>query len=250
MAKASGLGQRLYVTGVDLSGDTGSFDGISTPTNMLDVTDITQGAHARLGGERDGSLSWTSFFDPALAAAHAVLSTLPTTDVPLMMLAEPPALGSAALCMVAKQIGYDPTRPTDASLTFKLDAQANGFGGEWAKMLTAGIRTDTAATNGTAVDTTASAAFGLQAYLQVFGFTGTDATVKLQDSADNVTFTDLASAAFTQITASTPQGQRIAIANNATVRRYVRASTITTGGFTSLPFAVAFIKNPIAGQLF
>lgn len=250
MAKTSGLGQRLYAAGVDLSGDTGSIDTISAPMAPIDVTDITQSAHSRLGGQRDSAFSFTSFFDPAVGASHAALSALPVTDIALMALAEGPVLGGATYCTIAKQIGYDPTRPQDGSLTFKIDTQGNGFGAEWGKLLTAGIRTDTAATNGTAVDTTASAAFGLQAYLQVFGFTGTDATVKLQDSADNASFADITGAVFTQVTGSTPQGQRIALANTATVRRYVRASTITTGGFTSLPFAVAFIKNPISGQTF
>lgn len=249
MAKQSGLGQRLFVGGVDVSGDTGSFT-IGAPLKTIDVTDITQSAHGRLGGERDAVTSIVSYFDPAVGASHATWSALPTTDVPLMLLASAPVLGGPAYCMIAKQIGYDPTRATDGSFTFKVDAQANGFGAEWGLQLTAGIRTDTAATAGTSIDTLASAAFGLQAYLQVFGFTGTDATVKLQDSADNSSFADITGAAFTQITASTPQGQRIALANNATVRRYIRATTITTGGFTSLPFAVAVVKNPIAGQMF
>jgi hypothetical protein len=86
-----------------------------------------------------------------------------------------------------------------------------------------------------------STGFGAQAYLQVFGFTGTDATVKIQDSADNVTFADVAGMAFAQITAVTPQSQRIAAAG--TLRQYVRAVTVTTGGFTSLAFAVQNTRN-------
>ena len=40
MAKQSGLGQRLYVGGFDISGDVGSIDNASTPTALLDVTGI------------------------------------------------------------------------------------------------------------------------------------------------------------------------------------------------------------------
>jgi hypothetical protein len=109
-----------------------------------------------------------------------------------------------------------------------------------------GKRTDTAATLGTSIDTTASAAFGAQAYLQVFApFTGTDATVKVQDSADNVTFADVTGLTFTQITAG-PTSERLATASGATVRRYLRASTVTTGGFSSLTFAVVIVKNATA----
>lgn len=92
-------------------------------------------------------------------------------------------------------------------------------------------------------------AFGLQAYLSVFAMTGTDATVKLQDSADGTTFTDIAGAAFTAVT-SGRQGQRLPISNTATVRRYVRATTTTSGGFSSFAFAVAFVRNQSAGVVF
>jgi hypothetical protein len=135
-------------------------------------------------------------------------------------------------------------------LTFGVSAQSNGFGLEWGQQLTAGMRTDSAATNGTGLDTTASASFGGQAYLQVASFTGTDVTVKIQDSADNVTFADVAGFNFTQITGGAPLSERIALANTATLRRYLRASTVTTGGFTSLTFAVNVVKNEAAGVIF
>lgn len=247
MAKASGLGDLFLVGGNDLSGDTNSLGGIKSPTAVFDVTGINQLAFNRIAGLRDGDWSWVSYFNPT--GAHPVLAALPTADVGLMYL-RGSALGAPACCCVAKQIDYNPTRAAGGMLTFAVAAQANGFGNEWGKTLTAGKRTDTAATNGTAVDGLASSAFGLQAYLQVSAFTGTDVTVKLQDSADNVTFADLSGAAFAQITSGTPQSQRIAISNSATVRRYLRASTVTTGGVTGVTYAVVYNRNPIAGTVF
>jgi hypothetical protein len=96
---------------------------------------------------------------------------------------------------------------------------------------------------------TLQTAYGAQMYLQVTGFTGTDATIKVQDSADGVTFADLAGAAFTAVTTAN-QGQRLAISNGAAVRRYLRVATTTSGGFTSVTFAVAFVRNLTAGQVF
>jgi hypothetical protein len=151
-------------------------------------------------------------------------------------------LGDPAASLVAKQVNYDPTRADDGMLTFGVSAQSNGYGIEWGRQLTAGLRTDTAATLGTGIDTTASASFGGQAYLHVTAFTGTDVTIKIQDSADNVTFADVAGFAFTQITAA-PASERIAFGNTATLRRYLRATTVTTGGVTSLTFSVNVIKN-------
>jgi hypothetical protein len=249
VAKSSGIGDRLYIGGYDLSGDTGSVSKISGSQTTFDVTGIDKTAMERIGGERDGAIDWSSFWNSAAGHAHPVLSALPRGDVGEMYL-HGTTLGNPAACMVAKQINYDPTRAVGGALTVAIASMANGFGLEWGRTLTAGQRTDTAATNGASVDTAASAAFGLQAYLQVFAFTGTDVTVKLQDSADNAAFADITAAAFTQITSGTPQTQRIALANTATVRRYVRAVTVTTGGVTSVTFAVAFVKNPLAGQVY
>lgn len=220
---------------------------IASPHAALDVTAIDKSAFERIGGLRDGAIDFTSFWDSV--NAHPSLSALPRTDVGTMF-AMSKTLGTQAACMVAKQLNYDPTRATGGALTEAVSTVANGFGLEWCKTLTAGKRVDTAATAGTGVDDGAATAFGLQAYLQLFAFTGTDVTVKLQDSADNVTFADLAGAAFAQITSITPQTQRIAISNAATVRRYLKATTVTTGGFATVTFAVAYNRNPIAGQVF
>jgi hypothetical protein len=252
VAKQSGLGDNFYVGGYDLSGDTASLDNVGGGPALIDVTGINKSAYERIGGLRDGNIEWTSHWNPddvgVTFTEHTALAGLPTADVGVMYF-RGTTLGDPAAAMVGKQINYDPTRADDGKMTFKIQAQSNGYGLEWGRNLTAGIRTDTAATNGTGIDTTASASFGGQAYLQVFAFTGTDVTVKIQDSADNVTFADVASLAFTQVT-SGRQTQRISITNTSTIRRYVRASTVTTGGFTSCAFAVVLVKNDTAGIVF
>ena len=248
MAKSGGLGDRMFVGGYDLSGDTNS-PNIQGGAATLDVTGIDKSAMERLGGVRSGSMGWTSFFNTAASQAHPVLSVLPTVDAHLAY-CRGTALGDPAAGMVAKQIGYDGNRGQDGAFTFALSAQSNSYGLEWGQQLTAGLRTDTVATNGTAIDQGAATALGAQAYLQVSAFTGTDVTVKIQDSADNATFADVAGFNFTQITAGAPLAERIALSNTATLRRYLRATTVTTGGFTSLTFAVNVIKNEAAGVIF
>lgn len=250
MTKSSGLGDNLYIAGFNASGDIQALGNIGGGPNLLDVTGIDKSAHERLGGLRSGQFEMTTFFNSVAVTGglHEKLSALPRTDV-IMTYCRGTTLGDPAASLVAKQVNYDPTRGDDGMLTFGVSAQSNGYGIEWGQQLTAGLRTDTAATNGTAIDTTASASFGGQAYLQLTAFTGTDVTVKIQDSADNSTFADVASFAFTQVTAA-PASERIALANTATIRRYVRVSTVTTGGFTSATFSVNLIKNSIAGQVF
>lgn len=248
MAKSSGLGDNLFVGGYNLSGDIGALSKISGGTKPIEVTGIDKSAMERIGGQRDGSLSWSAFFNTDIGQAHPVLSALPTGDV-VVTYCRGTTLGDPAACMVAKQLNYDGNRTAAGEFTFAVDAEANGYGLEWGRQLTAGLRTDTAATNGTGIDTTASASFGAQAYVQVKAFTGTDVTIKIQDSADNVTFADVAGLAFTAVTAA-PTTQRLALANTATIRRYVRAVTTTSAGFTSCTFSVVIVKNELAGVSF
>ncbi|TVZ96522.1 hypothetical protein [Streptomyces sp. BK340] len=243
MAKSSGLGDNFYIAGYDLSGDLGSVS-LSGGPATLEVTGIDKSAYERIGGVRTGSVSWKAFFNPAIGAAHERFSSLPTADV-ICTYMRGTALGNPAACQVSKQINYDGTRADSGEFTFAVEAQCNGFGLEWGQQLTAGKRTDSAATNGASIDTAASASFGAQAYLQVFSMTGTDATVKIQDSADNSSFADVTGLTFTQVTAG-PTSERIATASGATVRRYLRAVTTTTGGFSSLVFAVVVVKNQVA----
>lgn len=244
MTKQNGLGSALYIGGYDLSGDIQAIDNINGGPAALDVTGLNKYAHERIGGLRDGSLSATSFFNPGTAQAHPVLSALPTTDIAVGFMVGT-VLGNEAVCEIGKEIGYDPKRGADGSLTFKVDTLSNGYGVEWGRQLTAGIRTDTSATNGTGVDFTASTAFGAQAYLQVFTFAGTDVTIKIQDSADNASWADLASAAFTTVSAARVT-QRLATGRTDTTRRYLRAVTTTASGFTSVNFSVVVVKNKTA----
>jgi len=248
MTKTGGLGDNCYVGGYNLSGDIGSLSKIQGGVKTFDVTGIDKFAFERIGNQRDGSISWSAFFNTATSHAHPVLSALPAADV-VVTYCRGTTLGDPCASMVAKQLNYDGNRAQSGEFTFSVDAEANGYGLEWGQQLTAGLRTDTGATNGTSIDTAASAAFGAQAYLQVTAFSGTDVTIKIQDSADNVSFTDVTGLTFTAVTAG-PTTQRLATSNAATIRRYLRAVTATTGGFTSVTFSVQITKNDIAGQVF
>lgn len=245
MAKSSGLGDNFYIGGYDLSGDTQDFPEVAGGFTPLLSTTIEMSAVARqIGGKRDGRMSWVSFFNDAAGRAHPVLSTLPTADR-VATYYRGTALGGQAFCLNGKQINYDGTRGEDGGFMLAVNVQGNLYGGEWGRSLTLGKRVDTGATNGTGVDFAAASSFGLQAYLQVFAFNGTDATVKLQESSDNGgadAWTDVVGGGFTQITAG-PQTQRIETARDLAVERYLRAVTVTTGGFTSLTFALVVCRN-------
>jgi hypothetical protein len=242
MTKQSGLGDRLFVAGYNLSGDITAIGNIGGGPAALDCTGIDKSGFERIGGIRDGRLEATSWFNPTAAAGHDRLGNLPTTDQ-IVTYCRGTTLGNAAACLVGKQVNYDGTRGNDGALTFAVSAQAAaGVPLEWGRQLTAGIRTDTTATNGSSVDHGAATAHGLAAYLHVFAFTGTSVTVTLQDSADNSSFAAITGAAFTAATGIT--SQRITTATGSAVRRYVRA--VTTGTFSSAQFAVTLVRHEIA----
>lgn len=249
MPKSSGLGDALLIGGNLISGDVSAVGKISGGPGAGLFTGIDKSAIERQGMLRDGGIDFTAFYnDTATTGAQAVLRPLPTADT-LVTYCRGAVLGNWSACCVAKQLNYDPTRGADGSLTFAVSTVADAFGLEWGLQLTAGLRTDTTATNGTAIDFGAvSSLFGAQAYLQIGAVVGTSATVTIQDSADNTTFANITGLTFNAVVPGAPSFQRLATGNNATIRRYVRA--ITTGTFTSAPFQVTFCRNEIAGQVF
>lgn len=251
MAKRNGLACQLFVSGYDLGDDIQQF-AVASPIATHDLTPITKLAMVRKYGQGDGSMNVTAFFNPADGltpgdpiGAHAVFSALPRTDQ-LQTVLIGATLGGPAVSMLAKQLNYDGTRAQDGMLTFGVQNVGNGYPLEWGVQLTPGKRTDTAATNGPSVDlgSPSPGAFGLQAYLHVFAFTGTNATIKIQESSDNGgadAFADVVGGAFTAVTAG-PTFQRIATAP-INVERYLRV--VTTGAFSELVFAVMVNRNPV-----
>ncbi|MGQ5576769.1 hypothetical protein [Streptomyces sp. ECR3.8] len=244
--KTSGLGDNLYIGGYDLSGDIQAVGNIGGGPTPLEFTGINKSAYERKGGRLDGRLQTTTYFNPGeeADAAHAVLSVLPRTDV-IASYFRGTALGGPSANIVAKQIGYDGNRGDDGSFTFAVEAQSNSYTLEWGRSMTAGLRTDTAATDGDSVDFgTGSTSFGLQAYLHVFAFTGTSVTVKLQQSSDNGAgdaWADVTGGGFAAATAV--GAQRIQTPRDQTVERYLRV--VTTGTFTNAVFAVSVIRNDV-----
>jgi len=313
--KQSGLSARFIVGGYDLSGDISALDSISGGVALLDVTDITQSAHSRITGQRDGSMGFSVYMDTS--NAHPVLSALPSSDTLMTFLVPPLAIGSVSANLNAKQVGYDPTRNADGSLMMKVQGQGNEYGLEWCEQITPGLRSDTGATNGATQDDgggfatpsfpattvpvtntsplpatvvisggtvgtvtingasagsgdgtytvppgqtiavtytgspswtwTLQTAYGAQAYLSVTAFTGTSVTVAVQDSADGSTWAAVTGLTFTAATAA-PYTQRLATANNATLRRYVRA--VTTGTFSAATFTAGINRNMAQGAAF
>jgi hypothetical protein len=248
MAKKTGIPCQLYVSGYQLGGDIREF-AVRSPLMVHESTDITQSAVSRLAGLRDGGIAVTAFYDPAANKAHARFKTLPAADQLVTVAIGTEAIGTNTFNCWSKQLNYDGTRDATGMLTFASDFTSNAYGLECGNLLTAGVRTDTAATAGSSYDqgTASPGAFGAQFHLHVLSFSGTDATIKIQSSSDDGAgdaFADVAGASFTAVT-SAPTFERKATAAIA-IERYLKVVTTTSGGFSSMAFVVSGWRNPVA----
>lgn len=244
MTKSSGLGDNLYVAGNDLSGDINSIQNIHGGNSPLETTGINKAGFERVGGHRDGGLTFLAYHNATAGAAHPVLAALPTADV-IVTYARGTAEGDQAACMVAKQISYNGNRDQAGNFRFTVEAQSNGFGLEWGVQMTAGKRTDASATAAAAVTAQNYAAVntnGFQAYIQVFSLGSGTPTVKFQSSSDNGAdaYADVVGGTFGAVTANT--AARIAVAGS--VEQYLKV--VTTGTFTNLVFSVVVVRNDTA----
>lgn len=235
MSKQSGLGSRFLCGGYDLSGDISALSSINEMVALQDTTGINKLARERIKLLRDGVMAFASFWNDENSTP--VLAALPTTDTLMTYVPPPQAIGGPSANLWAKQVGYNATRGNAGELTMATEGQGQGWGLEWCRLLTAGLRTDTTATDGADVDGGAASTQGAAAYLQLTAFVGTSVTVTVQHGADNATWSTLA--AFTAVTAA-PDFQRVAA--SGAVDEYLRV--ITSGTFTSATFMAAVIRYP------
>lgn len=177
--------------------------------------------------------AWT-----AVGTEHNSLSGLPRTDVIATYLRGTAVLNPAA-SINGKQVNYDLTRDSSGNLTAKVEVQASGFGLEWGKQITAGLRTDTTATTGAAVDQGAGSTNGAQAYLQLVDLVGTSVDIKVRHcTTSGGSYADLIDF-----------GSQAAIGSfrgtvAGTVNEFLKV--VTSGTFTYATFAVMFVQNQSA----
>ena len=244
MAKETGLGANFYLDGYDLSSDTASLSSISKSIDTLPMTGIDKSAQERKAGQLKAGISWTNYFNPT--NSHLAISTPPRVDR-IATYFHKTTLCAPVACEVCKETNVKSKRDNNGSYLHDVDTLANAWWLDWGLALTAGKRVDTGAVNGTGVDfgdpTPAAYNFGLQAYLQVFAFVGTNITIKLQQSNDNAVgdpYADVTGGGFTVVTAA-PNKERIATARNLATKRWLRV--VSSGTFTSCTFAVAATIN-------
>lgn len=240
MTKRSGIGAALILDSRVISNDVGSFS-IGCPIAQIDMTGIDSAGMERVGGVREATVSADVFFNDATDRAHDALSGLPTADRYLALPVVGVDQGNPVFCMVGPQIDYAGNRGADGELKFSTSPIGNGYGGEWGDVLSEGLTTSTGSENLASIDygaTPGATTHGLQAYIWVTAFTGTSATIAIEDSSNDSTFASISGASFT-VTGT--GAQRVQTGRTEGVDRYLRIAV--SGTFTTVSFLVAVNKN-------
>ena len=194
--------------------------------------------HTYIAGLESGNIAMGGYFDGDTDAIHDVLGGLFAGDnSPVISVAHQGfgTIGNVAIMLAGIQTQYDIAGSVADAVAITASADANGGlrnGGTVIHAL--GERTTTF--DGSSNDEGGSTAFGGAAHLHVTAFTGTDVDIRLQDSANDSTWADLAAWAGT----SAVGGYRTVV--TGTVDQYLRV-IIDGGTFSSVTFAVCFARN-------
>lgn len=246
MAIASGLAQQFFVDAADLSGATAGARRISSSMATLPVPAISDSGMRRIPALRDGAMDVDSWFDDTVI--HPTWSALPTTDR-VATWCFGTALGAVTASVIGKQIGYDPTRGQDGSISEATSVLANGFALEFGRSLTGGgafgnlaVQSSAGSLTGYNDDAAAATNFGLQLFVHLLAFTGTSITIEVHDSNDNAVGDPYAIVpGATTGALTTAQALRVNTSATENVKEWLRITT--TGTFSSALFVAAYVRN-------
>ena len=239
MAFVHGKGTKVHIDSTDFSQYFNNVD-VTKTADVAETTNFgSSGNKEYIAGEDDGTFSLTGFFD---ATADATIQPLLSggTDFDLVVGIDGLDTGDRTQFGVANITNYGVSSPTGDVVATSIDAQADN-GVTVGLVLNAGAYTTTGV-QGTANDNSASSTGGGGAFLIVTSVSGTSPTgdVKIQHSADNVTYADLIT--FTQATGATSEIKKVA--EGTTINRYVRVHATIGGSSTpTINAIVGFGRN-------
>ena len=237
MAFKHGKDTKIYVNSSNYSSYFNNIDATRT-ADTAESTTFGNDNKTYIAGEKDGTFSLTGFFD---ATADGVIQPLlGGSDFDLVMGIDGLDTGDKTTFAQGNIVNYGVSSPVADIVATSLDVQPDE--GMWnGDVLTASAFTTTGA-QGSAQDNSSSTSNGCGAYLLVTSVSGTSPTgdVKIQHSADNVTYVDLIT--FTQATAATSQVKYVD--SGTTINRYIRVYNTIGGSSTpTINAIVGFGRN-------
>ena len=214
----------------------------SADVEVAETTSFGSSAKTYLVGLRDGTVSASGMFDGAAGAVDEVLSASISSDTlaPVTIGYNGTTLGNRVTILKAKTTSYEVSTPVGDVVAVSYSAQADGGLDQGVSL--AALASVSATTTGSSHDNSASSANGGVAQLHVTVNTrDADATIKIQHSADDSTFADLAT--FTVVATTVVTSERVIVASGTTVNRYLRAVNTLSAGTGSITYQVSFARR-------
>jgi hypothetical protein len=214
----------------------------SADVEVAETTSFGSSAKTYLVGLRDGTVSASGMFDGASGAVDEVLSASIGSDTlaPVTIGYNGTTLGNRVTILKAKTTSYEVSTPVGDVVAVSYSAQADGGLDQGVSL--AALASVSATTTGSSHDNSASSANGGVAQLHVTVNTrDADATIKIQHSADDSTFADLAT--FTVVATTVVTSERVIVASGTTVNRYLRAVNTLSAGTGSITYQVSFARR-------
>lgn len=190
-------------------------------------------------GLADGTISTSGLFDGTAGASDAVLSgAVGAEDNTFTVLPEGNGVGNRAVLANGQLTSYEISSPVADVVAISAEVQADG--GLYHGVDLTGQQIVAASGVTSAVDHGSATHSGLIANLHVTANTRDGAsTIKVQHSADNVTFVDLIT--FSGVSASATTGETIT--STGTVNQYLRAEHTLAGSSGSVTYHVSAARR-------
>jgi len=214
----------LIINGYDVTGVSTSLSDVSTAT-LEETTGLGDAWQEQTStGNLTAELTAEGFYNDGTASIDAALSESEQTSKVVSYTYEGGTLGNGMTSHEGVFAGTYTRSPTRGELT-KANGTYTVSGTKDEGVVLLPLASVTATGTGSAQNNDASTASGGAGTLQVTTVTGTSPTadVKIQDSADNITYADLMT--FTQATGRTAERKTV----SGTVNQYLKA-TYTIGG--------------------
>ena len=215
----------------------------STSIDTAETSAFGTSAKSYVVGHRDGTVSLSGMFEAteSVGTDQYFASALGSaTKIKVIVAPEGHSNGAGAILLQADDTSYEVSSAiadiVQASAEFQsTDAVEHGV------ILSSGAAIS-ASGNGTGVDNTTSSLNGGAGFLSVPVNTRNGTIiVKVQHSADNSTFADLAT--FTTVTSTQKTSERVEVASGTTVNRYLRVNYTVAGSTGSATPVVAFTRR-------
>lgn len=241
---------RIYIDGYDMSGFTRSVPSLATSFDEVIGTALDDEIKNGLPGHASISPGTLSAFldNTASSGMHAIMSGGNGTRTIMIPIGDraAPAEGDPVFAGQFEQLDYIATGDDFVNAAIQIGNWSNLAGTldyekPWGTLLHE-KKAETGVNSSAGLDCYKEVASDLGGFLVFMVFSGDGtATISVEDSADNSSFSALAGATSGELDCSSPQHGLIALGTTATVRRYLRWQ-ISLNTATTVTFALAFIR--------